>query len=800
MPKDDFIPSPPLSALPELLAPAGSLEAFFASMEAGADAVYCGLREFSARAKAKNFTLGDLERMCAYARSRGRKVYVTLNTLAKETELSHLAENLAALEAMAVDGVILQDLAVWRLVRDHFPGLPLHASTQMTVHNAAGVKMLEKMGFSRAVLARELTLAEIAAIRAQTTLELEHFIHGALCFSFSGQCYFSSWLGGKSGNRGRCAQPCRRRYRYRNQDGYYFSTNDLSAIDLLPQLAEAGVVSLKIEGRMKSAEYVANVVAAYRKALDAPAGRRKEALKEAKELLKSSFGRLPTRGFLAGTNPPDIASPAVKGATGRYLGEVLEVQGGAIRFHTRDRLHVGDRIRVQPKSDRAGTAFTVKELRQGKAPVKAARAGAQVFVSSPFKGTFKVGDAVFKVSSEQAFTLSENACRRKLEGAAREPVPVHLTLALDGSSLTVQARAGAVGVERTFNVETFPATSTPLTEQTLQGVFARTGSEPFCLEGLKAPALPPVVVPPSRLKEVRREVYHELGSALAGRRRDERQAHVSTALAALLPRQSAPHEESRHLTVAIGDLRDSHILNDPAVDRLFLPLSPGNVHGLSRIGRRLTGREHQVAWDLPFILFDHQWSEFQGAIRLLIDRGFTTFRLNNLGHFRFFEGISGLRLLAGYRLFSLNSQAISAWRDLGASEVTLYLEDERENLAEIMARETGVDSAVQVYGAVPLITSRIPIRGVRSDQAVTSDRGEGYRVTSRAGLTVLRSETDFSLAGRLRELQGIGCSRFIVDLSHLGPFSSAGKQVLDAVKKDVELPGTSPFNFATGLE
>ena len=165
----------------------------------------------------------------------------------------------------------------------------LHASTQMTVHNAAGVRMLEQMGFTRVVLARELSLAEIAAIRAQTRLELEHFIHGALCFSFSGQCYFSSYLGGKSGNRGRCAQPCRRRYRYRRDDGYYFSPNDLSAIDLLPQLAEAGVISFKIEGRMKSAEYVANVVAAYRMALDAAPDRRADAVKQAKVLLKDSY-------------------------------------------------------------------------------------------------------------------------------------------------------------------------------------------------------------------------------------------------------------------------------------------------------------------------------------------------------------------------------------------------------------------------------------------------------------------------------------------------------------------------------
>jgi putative protease len=309
------------AAKPELLAPAGSLEAFFAAMDAGADAVYTGLKAFSARAKARNVTLDELSGMVNYSHERGRKVYVTLNTLVKERELPALAETLADLEGLGIDAVILQDLAVWRLARRHFPGLELHASTQMTVHNAAGVRMLERLGFTRAVLARELSLAEIAAIRRQTTLELEHFIHGALCFSFSGQCYFSSFLGGKSGNRGRCAQPCRRRYRYRNEDGYYFSTNDLSAIDLLPELAEAGVVSFKIEGRMKSAEYVASVVGAYRRVLDAPPETRRDAVKAGKELLKLSFGRLPTRGFLPGGVPTDIAIPSLTGATGRFLGE-----------------------------------------------------------------------------------------------------------------------------------------------------------------------------------------------------------------------------------------------------------------------------------------------------------------------------------------------------------------------------------------------------------------------------------------------------------------------------------------------
>ena len=423
----------------ELLAPAGSLEAFFAAMEKGADAVYAGLREFSARAKAKNFTLPQMERMTAYAHGLDRKVYVTLNTLVKEDELPGLVETLAALEAMEVDGVILQDLAVARLARNHFPGLALHASTQMTIHNSLGVNQLEELGFERVVLARELHLDEIREIAGKCRAEIECFVHGALCFSVSGQCYFSSYLGGHSGNRGRCTQPCRRLYRYRGKEGYYFSPNDFSSIDLIPQLVDAGVASLKIEGRMKSAEYVACVVEAYRRVLDAAPAARERALAEARELLKLSFGRTPTKGFLASHNPPDITTPSHRGATGRFLGEIARVAGNRITFESRDRLHVGDRVRIQPKSDMAGKGFTVKELFVNNRPVKAAGEKSLVTVVSPFPAHVK--DAMFKVSSETAFTMSESACRKRLEGVKGSKLPCDLVLSFDKEVMRVAARA-----------------------------------------------------------------------------------------------------------------------------------------------------------------------------------------------------------------------------------------------------------------------------------------------------------------------------------------------------------------------
>lgn len=785
----------PQTQKPELLAPAGSFEEFFAAIEAGADAVYTGLKDFSARAKAKNFTLGEIEKLTRYLQGEGKRLYVTLNTLVKEQELPQLIDTLGALEQIGIDAVILQDLAVWKLARDHFPGLELHASTQMTIHNSAGVKMLERMGFTRGVLARELSLAEIAEIRRQTTLELEHFIHGALCFSFSGQCYFSSFLGGKSGNRGRCAQPCRRRHRYRQQQGYYFSTNDLSAIELLPELEQAGICSLKIEGRMKSAEYVHKVVSAYRRVLDAPQPQRKTVLKEAKLLLKESFGRQPTKGFLPGGQPSDIAIPSVKGATGRYLGEVARVRGGEISFKTKDSLHLGDRLRIQPASDRAGTAFTIRQLQLGKRSVKQAPANSFVCVPSTFQNQFKVGDGVFMVSSSKAFAMSDAACRRRLSQGKKSTETVDLQLDCSATELRVTARIGGQALEFRFAVDSFPAETHGLDPQTLQQVFSATAGEPFALKRFDCGPLPAIVIPPKRLKEIRRELYAELRQFRQSQQEQQKKQHLATARAALQP-AGQPAAGKRQLRVQLRDARDQRILQDRLVDQILLPLSGHNLQNAAKLQKRKT----QIIWDLPFILFDQDYQELRKALRQLHRAGFYKFRLNNLGHFPLFDGLEELQLFSSFRLFSLNSQALCAWKELGIADAELYIEDDRSNLAEVAARDVGIPTSLTVYASVPLITSRIAIKNVRSDHPVLSDRDDAYRVQQRQGLTWLRSETDFSFIANLNELESFGCRNFIIDLSHLGPFSPRGKQVLDALRRGGDPPDCSKFNYAMGME
>lgn len=763
-------------------------------MEKGADAVYAGLKDFSARAKAKNFTLEQLERMLGYAHSLKRKIYVTLNTLVKENELPLLVEVLTALEGMGVDGVIVQDLAVARLVRTHFPGIPLHASTQMTIHNSLGVSQLADLGFERVVLARELHIDEIKQIVGVSRIGIECFIHGALCFSISGQCYFSSFLGGHSGNRGRCAQPCRRQYKYRGKEGYYFSTNDFSSIDILPLLIDAGVTSLKIEGRMKSAEYVASVVGAYRLALDAPEHTRAEAVTRAKELLKLSFGRVPTKGFLASHAPTDIATPSLKGATGRFLGAINAIRGDRITFETKDRLHVGDRIRIQPKTDMAGRAFTVKELFAGREQVKGVKEKTLVTIPAPF--SCKIGDTVFKISSETAFTMSENACLRRLDGVKGEKLPCSLLVTLIGDVMRVTAQVKGTEHTRDFPLGVLEPARTADMEEVLRAQFAKTGDSRFELASFSAPCFPPLLIPPNRLKEIRRDVYQTLAERMAGALRTGRDLAKKRALASLVKTGTPARQQRGELIVRLEQLRDYHLIHQEGIDAVSFPVSRAALHQLPSFVRKLRGKEDRIFWRLPFIIYEEEILFYREAAAYLAGQGFQHFEAANLAHFQLLKGLD-VDIATDYRLFSLNSQAILAWQELGARTCTLYIEDDADNMAELLAADLPIRRRVLVYGAVPVITTKIRIKDVKGDAPLVSDRGDGYLTAVRDGLTVITPTRAFSLTGFKRRLLEMGCSSFIVDLGQVP--SSEWPRVLDAFARGNALPETSEFNFTMGL-
>lgn len=322
----------------ELLAPAGNIESLDAAIGEGADAVYLGLKSFNARLRTTNFSWNQFEAAVESVRRQRKKIYVTVNTVCEERETERLYRFLSYLNEVKPDGLIVQDFAIMRMALEFFPDLELHASTQMNVASSNAVKLLQKNGIKRAVLARELGLNEIKKIKDETGAELEVFVHGALCVSESGLCLFSSFLGGKSANRGMCAQACRRFYKAEvpggEKSGYYFSPCDLQLIDQIPNLIEAGVDSFKIEGRMKSAEYVGSVVAAYRYVIDHYKEDKKGAIAAGKRILSSDFARSKTDYWYGFNSLEDgisnaaekILNPDQAGGTGIWLGKIAALK------------------------------------------------------------------------------------------------------------------------------------------------------------------------------------------------------------------------------------------------------------------------------------------------------------------------------------------------------------------------------------------------------------------------------------------------------------------------------------------
>ncbi len=337
---------------PELLAPAGTKDAFWAAIENGADAVYLGVSNLNARAAGRNFSIEETGRLIELAHLNDKKAFVALNCLVKESELGQVVKILAALNEFGADALIIQDLGVWSIARRFFPTLPLHASTLMTIHNEYGVRQAERMGFARAVLAREMTLEETLAVKKATQLDLEVFVHGALCFTYSGLCMFSSFSGGRSSTRGRCVQPCRRRFTWKTGTGSFFSMDDLCALDFLHDLKRIGIKSLKIEGRLRPAHYVAQVIKAYRMVLDANGNKIIDAIKEARELVREALGRPLCTGYLMSPRPRDAISPTRTANTGKFLGKIRKFSGKRLLVVGPAPPSPGDRLRlVFPKTD-----------------------------------------------------------------------------------------------------------------------------------------------------------------------------------------------------------------------------------------------------------------------------------------------------------------------------------------------------------------------------------------------------------------------------------------------------------------
>lgn len=357
---------------PELLLPVGNIESLYGAIEGGADAIYLGLKGFNARGRASNFTPAQLTAICQMAQKNHMKVYVTLNIVIKNNELPDLLDTLQLLSGQGIAGVIVQDWGVFSLLRKHFPKMVVHASTQMANHNSVGANYSRRIGFERVVLARELTFNELKLIHQRTDIETEVFIHGALCYSISGLCQFSSFLGGSGANRGLCTQPCRRFYNCRGQKQTFFSMKDNQLISRIGELAEMGVTSLKVEGRLKSGEYVYTVAQAYRKVIDGQANMDNV----------NDLSRPKTEWFM---NRPIKDAIADNPNTGILIGKVSDCHDGTISFTSDIELKQGNRLRVRTDNDSDQCAFVLDNF----------RLTGNTYTAKGFKGMAPVGTDIY---------------------------------------------------------------------------------------------------------------------------------------------------------------------------------------------------------------------------------------------------------------------------------------------------------------------------------------------------------------------------------------------------------------------
>ena len=431
----------------ELLSPAGDFECLKAAVQNGANCIYFGANLFSARAYANNFDDDELAKAIEYCKIRGVKTNLTLNILIKDNELESAFNVAKKAYESGIDAIIVQDLGLAKMLIKNFPDLPIHASTQMSVHNLQGVLELQELGFSRVVLSRELSIEEIEYICENSNIEIECFIHGALCISYSGQCLFSSMIGGRSGNRGKCAQSCRLPYELIENEkttldkGYLLSPRDLCSLDYLPRLINCGVKSLKVEGRMKSPEYVATVTRIYRKYINLAKSNKPYKINEQdrKDLMQVFNRGNFSSGHLNPHANKNLIFSEKPNNMGLFLGHVAKYNPskGLITLNLNEPIEIGDTIALEKET---GT-YTISELMTKNTNIKTANPNDFVTIGR-MKGNIKVGDKIYKISSKQLTTLAyssfENDIQTKkiplnceIKIVKNSPISIHVSSACD---------------------------------------------------------------------------------------------------------------------------------------------------------------------------------------------------------------------------------------------------------------------------------------------------------------------------------------------------------------------------------
>ncbi len=706
----------------ELLAPAGNVDNFYAALEAGADAVYVGAPGINARNLSRDLSMGEIGAMIDYAHERGKKVYIAANSLILEHDLRILIKNLATLDSLRPDALIVQDLGLLHVVREHFPALPLHASTLMAVCNSQGVEFLADQGCNRVVLARELTLKEIVDIQRRVHAELEVFVHGAMCYSFSGLCLFSSYLGGKSGLRGRCVQPCRRAFTWQGQGGkkkknksggknvgggnFVFSMNDLSGFEALAVMKDAGVASVKIEGRLRSANYVSKIVTAYRLVMDAEHGNREIAYKEAERLSIEALARRTSSGYFFTPQPKEAITPYHSGNMGLFLGSCTPSKENYLALKLKNELYLGDRLRLHLHATGDRHPFTLHRMKLGQNFVEFGSPGETVHIEVPGE--------------------------------------------------KVQAAGGKIDIYKQ-DVRENPEGRKVMTERV--GLFQNE------LEIIEKKQV-------QRIRSIQQRLgylYHE-------------KENISDSPKATLPRAKKGGSKGRKLEVWLktdsARLVTSQLPFAP--DYLLLTMNKKLLSQAAGIKKYLGKRSRNIIWALPPVIFERDIGIYKKQIEQLVRSGYRSFQLGHFSQKMLFAD-NRIRLFGDYTINPANSQALAMLAKSGLEGTQLAIELDRTALSTLLQHYHALEQesnkakrnnqtghlrlGFTVYGTPPLFTSRLSGSHFQFNKTVISPKGEQYLLKKRDGLILTIPAQPFSLLPYLQELQNIGLDYIVIDTS-----------------------------------
>ena len=750
--------------VPEILAPVGGREQFFAALNAGADAVFLGLKQFNARARAENFSIEDLQSLVPMAHRYGMKVLVTLNILIKDIELPELVRTLGELEDAGVHAIIVQDLGVAKIAREFFPGLRLHASTQMAVHNLAGVREAWKYGFKRVVLARELTAEEIKRIRRavpQDQVELEVFCHGSLCYSYSGLCFFSGAADARSGNRGECAYTCREPYKVISEPGhgFLFSMRDLDTSHKLDQMVAAGVDTLKIEGRKKDAQYVTSVVRLYRKKLDDLFGRptiRENAPPMAKEPLGTepeirkdlqlSFQRQTTSFFFEGRyheNVIDLNNPTHYGIR---AGIIEAVHSRSISVRLEDDVEKFDGLKIVPaeklfhakpqhgedvisdlndlerRYDNREIAFSLREIAFKGRKVYEATRGMIVDIDLPAgSGRPQAGDILFKSRSDELRRRVEKMIGVPVDARLRAMMAVHAEITANdmadgGMRLGIKIRRGGELIAE--SAEIFEACEERLKGELLKDlkdVYHIFGDQGVYVDEFTFSLDKNYFIPKSRLKDLKRRVEEGLfdaASDVSARHTDAALDMLSNCQGSLLPQTAAIYsikidrvDYLQWIAELPGRSAIKEIIFEPK--KMFLPdIKPETFLEPLITFTKNTGIAVRLA--VPTVV--RAWDEpvLKKWFTTALEAGISSYEVGNPGAIGLLREwkMPTVNMTSDFTLYAMNREAAAFWRDQGIKELALSIEDDAEDIDSILSHwPEGVRPAAILYKDTPLFVA-----------------------------------------------------------------------------------------------